>query len=118
MFSEDTPIFQQLAAQIARDIVAGVFPEGSAVPSAQEYAVFYEMNPATAGKGVNVLVEQGVLYRKRGIGMFVADGAKDLLRSRRRAEFRAKYIDPLKDEAQILGIEAPELIQLIEEDPQ
>lgn len=117
MLAEDTPIYQQLAAQLANDIVSGTYPEGSGVPSAQEYSVFYQMNPATAGKALNVLVEQGVLYKKRGIGMFVAEGATGLLRTRRQAEFRERYIEPLKQEARMLGIEIAELKQLIEEDP-
>lgn len=57
-------------------VAAGSCPEESAVPSATDFAVFYQINPATASKGVNVLVELGVLYKKRGIGMFVRTGAR------------------------------------------
>lgn len=115
MFTDDSPIFQQLASRIADDIVAGAYPEGSAVPSATDFAVFYQMNPATASKGVNVLVDLGVLYKKRGIGMFVADGARELLHTRRREEFRKQYVAPLLREAGVLGIGASELHQLISE---
>ncbi|MCU1406721.1 MAG: GntR family transcriptional regulator [Glaciihabitans sp.] len=113
MFTEDSPIFQQLAARIADEIVAGTYPEESAVPSTNEYAVFYRINPATAGKGVNLLVEQGVLYKKRGVGMFVASGAKEMLRTRRHAEFREQYISPLVREARMLGISSAELAEMI-----
>lgn len=113
MFAEETPIFLQLARRISNEILSGVYPEGSAVPSASDYALFYRMNPATAGKGVNVLVEQGILFKKRGVGMFVSTGAQDLLRSRRRAEFTARYLDPLVDEAQLLGIDPGELASMI-----
>ena len=114
MFSEGSPIFQQLAAQIANDIVAGTYPEGTAVPSASEYAIFYQMNPATAGKAVNVLVEQGVLFKKRGVGMFVSEGASDLLRTQRRTAFRDLFVGPLVREARVLGIETTELTRMID----
>ncbi|MDY7526557.1 GntR family transcriptional regulator [Cryobacterium sp. 10C2] len=113
MFSEGSPIFQQLAAQIANDIVAGTYPEGTAVPSASEYAIFYQMNPATAGKAVNVLVEQGVLFKKRGVGMFVSEGARELLSAQRHAAFRALFVEPLVREAHVLGIETEELARMI-----
>jgi GntR family transcriptional regulator len=115
MFTDDLPIFQQLATQIADDIVRGVYAEESAVPSTNEYAAFYRINPATAGKGVNLLVEQGVLYKKRGVGMFVATGARDVLRKQRLTEFRTQFIEPLLREAQMLGIEPAELSEMIEE---
>lgn len=113
MDSDSSPIFHQLAAQIMQDIVTGTYPEETAVPSTNEYAAFYRINPATAGKGVNLLVEQGVLYKKRGVGMFVATGARELLRTRRRAEFSEQYIAPLMREAQMLGISTSELAQMI-----
>ncbi len=116
MFTGDRPIFQQLATQIADDIVRGTYPEESAVPSTNEYATFYRINPATAGKAVNQLVEQGVLYKKRGVGMFVSTGAKELLMTRKREEFREQYIEPLVREAEVLGISTAELAQMIERD--
>lgn len=114
MFSGDAPIFQQLAAKIADDIVAGTYPEETAVPSATDFAVFYQMNPATASKGVNLLVDLGALYKKRGVGMFVATGAADLLRARRREEFRTQYLQPLLREAGVLGIDTADLHQMID----
>jgi len=84
------------------------------VPSATDLALLFQMNPATASKGVNVLVELGALYKKRGIGMFVASGARELLRSRRREEFRRQYIEPLLVEATVLEIGRVELHQLLD----
>jgi GntR family transcriptional regulator len=115
VFTGDSPIFQQLAEKIADDIVSGSYPEETAVPSATDFSVFYQMNPATASKGVNVLVDLGVLYKKRGIGMFVATGARELLLSRRRATFRDQYLTPLLREAGVLRISAAELHQMIDE---
>ena len=116
MFTGDGPIFQQLADRVAADIIAGTYPEESGVPSTNDYAIFYEISPITASKGINVLVEQGVLYKKRGIGMFVATDARELLRSRRRAEFREQYIAPLVREAKLLGLSAGELAEMINQE--
>lgn len=118
MFAGEGPIFQQLAAKIADDIVGRTYAEESAVPSATDFAVFHQMNPATASKGVNMLVELGVLYKKRGIGMFVATGARDLLLRRRREEFHARYVQPLIREAAVLDITAGELHSMIDDEEQ
>lgn len=115
MFTGDSPLFQQLSEKIADDIVSGSYPEESAVPSATDFAVFFQMNPATASKGVNVLVDLGVLYKKRGIGMFVAVGARELLLSRRREQFHQHYLEPLLREARVINIGAAELRQMIDE---
>ena len=115
MFVDEGPAFQRLAARIADEIVAGTYPEETAVPSATDFAVFHQMNPATASKGVNLLVELGALYKKRGIGMFVATGARELLRSRRREEFRQQYMEPLLREARVLGIGDAELHHMIDQ---
>jgi GntR family transcriptional regulator len=116
MFTGEGPIFQQLAAKIADDIVSGAYPEETAVPSATDFALFHQINPATASKGVNALVDSGVLYKKRGIGMFVASGARELLRTRRREEFRRQYIEPLLREAVFLEITPIELHAMIDDE--
>jgi len=116
MFAGEGPIFQQLAVEIAENIVAGIYPEETAVPSATDFAVFHQINPATASKGVNMLVEIGVLYKKRGVGMFVATGAREVLRTRRREEFRTQYLQPLLQEATVLDITAGELHSMIDDE--
>ena len=118
MFAGEGPIFQQLAAKIADDIVRGMYAEETAVPSATDFAVFHQMNPATASKGVNLLVELGVLYKKRGVGMFVATGARKLLMLQRREEFRGQYLRPLLREAAVLNITAGELHSMIDDEEQ
>ena len=110
---ESRPIFQQIAEQIENDIIAGSLPEETQVPSTNEFAAFLRINPATAGKGVGLLVDAGILYKKRGIGMFVASGARARLISERRERFRAQYIAPLLAEAQKLGIDPDQLVRLI-----
>ncbi|WP_157156624.1 MULTISPECIES: GntR family transcriptional regulator [unclassified Diaminobutyricimonas] len=108
------PIFMQIAELIENDIISGTLPEETQVPSTNEFAVFYRINPATAGKGVNLLVDAGVLYKKRGIGMFVAEGARDRLIATRRDRFTTEFIQPLLIEARKLGISTSQLATIIQ----
>ncbi|OAS86758.1 MULTISPECIES: GntR family transcriptional regulator [Metabacillus] len=112
----ERPIFQQIAEKIEESILNGSLTEGDKAPSTNEIASFYQINPATAAKGINQLVEQEILYKKRGIGMFVSTGARDLLVNRRKQEFYDSFIIPLKQEAQNLNITKDELIELIEKE--
>ncbi|MFF5227691.1 GntR family transcriptional regulator [Dactylosporangium sp. NPDC000521] len=111
---EGRPIFLQIAEQIETSIVDGSLPEETQVPSTNELAAFHRINPATAAKGVNQLVDDGVLYKKRGIGMFVAPGARARLRQRRKEQFSELYLQPLLAEAAKLGIHPDELKTMID----
>jgi GntR family transcriptional regulator len=113
VLDEGTPLFLQIAGQLSADIVDGTLAEGSRVPSTNEFAAFYRINPATAAKGINMLVDSGVLEKRRGIGMFVVSGARARLIGLRRKEFAEQYIEPMVTEAQRLGIGTEELIELI-----
>src|SRR6476660_8382504 len=99
VIDDSRPIFLQIAELIENDIVDGALGEEGQVPSTNEFAAFYRINPATAAKGVNRLVDDGILYKKRGIGMFVSSGARAKLRLRRRAQFSDQYLRPLLAEA-------------------
>jgi GntR family transcriptional regulator len=112
---EGTPLFAQVAERLAADIADGGLAEGERVPSTNELAAFYRINPATAAKGINVLADEGLLDKRRGIGMFVAAGARATLLARRRAGFTERYVQPLLTEATRLGIDSDELIGLIKE---
>src|SRR3982750_1972080 len=98
------PIFRQIATQLEDAVVDGTLPEESQAPSSNELAAFHRINPATAAKGLNQLVADGVLYKRRGVGMFVATGARDQLLKRRRSEFADQYLTPLLAEAGKPGI--------------
>ncbi|MEO5535218.1 MAG: GntR family transcriptional regulator [Pseudolysinimonas sp.] len=111
---ESKPIFQQIAERIENDIISGALPEETQVPSTNEFAAFLRINPATANKGVGLLVDSGVLYKKRGIGMFVTRGARDRLTAERRERFRDEYLAPLLAEARKLGIDERQLAALIQ----
>jgi DNA-binding transcriptional regulator YhcF (GntR family) len=110
---DGTPLFVQIAEQLADDIVDGTLAEGARVPSTNELAAFYRINPATAAKGINLLVDDGVVEKRRGIGMFVAAGAQEQLRAGRRKRFAEQYVDPMLAEANRLGIDTDTLVSLI-----
>lgn len=113
-FHDGQPIFQQLADQLKEGILSGAYPEQTQVPSITEYSVNYKINPATALKGINLLVDEGLLYKKRGVGMFVATGAQEKLRQQRRERFYQDYVAKLVREGRNLGLTQGELIRLIE----
>ena len=110
-FQGEKPIFLQLAEQLEAGILSGAYPEGSQVPSITEYAATYKINPATALKGINLLVNAGLLYKKRGIGMFVAQAA---LRKQRSEDFYHNYVEKLVREAKNLGLTLDQLTELIQ----
>lgn len=113
MIEEGKPIFVQIAEQIENDIIGGSYPAETQVPSTNEFAAFHRINPATAGKGVNLLVDEGILYKKRGIGMFVAEGARERLIAKRSESFLHEFLQPLLTEAAKLGISAEQLTDMI-----
>src|SRR5215510_9082577 len=108
------PMFLQIAEQIENSIIDGTLAEEAQVPSTNELAAFHRINPATAAKGVNQLVDDGVLYKKRGIGMFVSPGSRAKLRLRRREHFSDQYLRPLLAEAHKLGLTADEVKDMID----
>lgn len=113
MLDDSRPIFLQIAELIEGDIVAGALAEEAQAPSTNDFAAFYRINPATAAKGINKLVDEGILYKKRGIGMFVATGARTRLLERRREEFFHDFVQPLTREARRLGISVDALTDMI-----
>jgi GntR family transcriptional regulator len=115
VIEEGRPLFLQIAEQIEDSIVDGSLAEEAQAPSTNELAAFYRINPATAAKGVAMLTDKGVIYKRRGIGMFVADGAREQLLGERRAAFADRYIDPLIAEARTLGLDATDLAALLAE---
>lgn len=112
-FSADVPIFLQVAEQIESAILSGALEEGAQAPSTTEISVLYKINPATALKGVTKLADDGVLFKKRGLGMFVSEGAKQLIVTKRQSRFFEKYIVPLIEEAGKLGLSYEMLDEMI-----
>jgi GntR family transcriptional regulator len=112
-FNLDKSIYLQIAEQIEDSILQNALEEETQVPSTNQLAALYRINPATAGKGINILVDSGILYKRRGIGMFVAAGARDQIRSKRKDMFYENYVRPLLAEASQLGISPAELCDMI-----
>ncbi len=115
MFDDRSPIYQQIADKIKEDILSGALREDEQVMSTNQYAAYYRINPATAAKGFHQLVDEGVLYKRRGIGMFVAPDARDRLRTQRRERFFDEVVDPMIDQAKILGIPVGEIVDRLRE---
>lgn len=113
VLSQEKSIYLQIAEMIETDILRGIILEEEKVASTNELAKQYAINPATAAKGINILVDEGVLYKKRGIGMFVSSGAKEIILNRRKGEFLETYVKRLLQEAKSLGLKREEIIEMI-----
>lgn len=113
-FESEKPIYLQLAEAIEDDILKGIFEEETQIISTTEISLNFKINPATAGKGINLLVDEGILYKKRGVGMFVSKGAKEKILKKRKEDFFESYIISLLDEASKINITKEEIIKMIE----
>ena len=112
--NDQSLIYLQIAAMIEDDILRGVYREEEQVPSTNELARVYNINPATAGKGLNLLAGEGILYKRRGLGMFVSPGAAEKVKDKRRVAFVQRYVAPMVREGQSLGLSRGELLALVE----
>ena len=112
-FDTDKSIYLQIAESIEDDILQKAIEEETQVPSTNQMAVMYRINPATAAKGINILVSEGILYKKRGIGMFVSSGAVKKILFKRKKAFSDRYVIPLLAEASNLDISKDEITDMI-----
>ncbi len=110
----EKPIFLLFAEEIEENILKGIYEEGSQIPSTTEVAMKFKINPATAIRGENLLVDEGTIYKKRGIGMFVAAGAREKIINKRKSAFYDSYILPLLKESNNLNLTINEVIGMIE----
>jgi GntR family transcriptional regulator len=115
VFDDNSPIYLQIANGIKNDVLSGALREDEQVMSTNQYAAFYQINPATAAKGFAQLVDEGVLYKKRGIGMFVSPDARARLRRQRRDRFFSEVVDPMLAEARMVGVDVGEIVKYIGE---
>ena len=115
ILTQEKSIYIQISEMIENDILRDILLEEEKTPSTNELAKMYSINPATAAKGINILVDKGILYKKRGIGMFVQQGAKEKIKNQRKSEFYENYIQKLIVEANNLGISKKELVNMITE---
>ncbi|NLY08706.1 MAG: GntR family transcriptional regulator [Tissierellia bacterium] len=112
--TNSSPIFVQIAEGIEDGILSGAFPEDTRIPSTTEISSLYKINPATALKGINLLVSEGFIYKKRGLGMFVTLGAVKMIKKKRQDTFVSDFISPLIKEALRLDISSTELLSILE----
>jgi len=113
MFDDRSPIYRQIADRIEADVLTGALRGDEQVMSTNKYAAFHRINPATVAKAFQQLVDDGVLYKKRGIGMFVSPEAPETLRSRRRKTFFTDVVDPMVAQALAIGVPVADLIDRI-----
>lgn len=113
-FDSEKPIYMQIATELEDAIVTGAFAEEAQIPSTTEISAQFTINPATVLKGMSLLVDQGILYKKRGVGMFVKEGAAEQIRESRKAQFFETYILSMVREAKRIGLSREELLGLIE----
>ena len=113
ILTQEKSIYIQISEMIENDILRDILLEEEKTPSTNELAKMYSINPATAAKGINILVDKGIWYKKRGIGMFVEQGAKEKIKIQRKSEFYSNYIQKLIEEANNLGITKKELVNMI-----
>ena len=110
----DKPIFIQIAEQLEDSIFTGIFPEETKIPSTNEISALLNINPHTVLKGMNMLVDEEVIYKRRGLGMYVKEGAVNKIRTKRQGQFFSQYIEALITEAAKLNMSKEEVIKLIE----
>lgn len=114
-FDDRSPIYRQIADRIEAEVLSGALAGDEQVMSTNKYAAFHRINPATVNKAFQQLVDDGILYKRRGIGMFVSPQARQQIRARRRKSFFTDVVDPMVAQATAIGIELPELIDRITE---
>ncbi|MCT4545142.1 MAG: GntR family transcriptional regulator [Vallitalea sp.] len=106
-------LFQQIAEIIEDQILSGILLVDEQVYSTNQLSKLYNINPATARKGLNLLVDEKIIYKKRGLGMFVSEGAVDYIKNKRKNNFYDDYIVKLLKEGEKLHISKDEIIDMI-----
>lgn len=112
-FDEGQPIFQQIAEIIEDDILNGTYSEDDQIMSIAQFASTFQVNPATAVKGVALLVNEEILYKKRGLGMYVSADAKEKIKDKRRERFYSELVLKLLEEAEKLELTTEDVIEMI-----
>lgn len=114
-FQDETkPIYVQIAEWLETEIINGNLQTHEKVYSQYQLAEMFNINPATAAKGLNLLAEENLLYKKRGLGMFVAEHAKETIMKKRKEKVLKKLIHDVVLEAKRLGVSKEELIGMIQ----
>jgi DNA-binding transcriptional regulator YhcF (GntR family) len=113
VFNDTEPLYIQIAQWLEDKIVTGQLRADEQVPSTTELSQSLKINPATVRKGVSILVDKGLVYKKRGMGMYVTENAVANVRDDRREKFFDDFIVPLLAEARRLGITSEDIIEML-----
>ena len=108
------PLYLQIAEQIEEGIFTEAIKEETQIPSTNEVALRYKINPATVLKGMNILVDDKIIYKRRGIGMFVCEGAFEKIKTKRQDHFYSEYVGSMVDEAKKLNLNKDDIIKMID----
>ena len=110
-FEDSTPIYLQIAEEVRTQILSGDLSDGDRLTSTTEYATRYRINPATANKAITLLVDEGLVVKRRGIGMFVAHGAYEHLRNERARTYVDTTLGPALHAGRVLGLSDDDLVE-------
>jgi len=110
-WNEDLPIYRQLRDRVVAMILEGVLADGDALPSVRNVAAEYRLNPLTVLKGYQELVDEGLVEKKRGRGMFVTEGSQDQLLKDERTRFLEKEWPLVRATIKRLGLTATDLLK-------
>ena len=116
-FDDRSPIYRQIADRIRSEVLDGTLEGDEQVMSTTRYATHFRINPATVAKAFQELVDEGVLYKRRGLGMFVVPDAREVLRAEHRERFFVDRVDPMVAEARAIGVSLTDVIHRIEQHP-
>lgn len=113
LLNENKPIYLQIKEKIEDQIVNNQLKEHDQIPSTMQMVQFYKVNHITVAKGINLLVDEELVYKKRGVGMFVAEGAREKLLQSRKKIFKDSYVLPMIQEAEKLGLTDEDITDII-----
>lgn len=114
LLNEKKAIYEQIKDWLADQIIDETLVENDKVPSTNDIVTYFKVNHITVSKGVAQLVDDGVLFKKRGVGMFVAEGARDKLLQKRKEDFVEEYLEPMLEEARKLDLTEQDIQKLID----
>lgn len=114
-FDDKKPIFIQIKEVIEDQIINNRLNDHDQIPSTNQLVQFYKINHITVSKGIDLLVEEEIIYKKRGVGMFVMEGAKEKLLLQRRNAFAENFVLPMLKEAEKLKLSDAAIMKIIEE---
>lgn len=112
-WTDDQPIYRQLRDRVVAMILDGTLAEGDSLPSVRNVAAEHQLNPLTVLKGYQELVDEGLVEKRRGLGMFVREGATGKLMTDERAKFLKDEWPKVADTIQRLGLTVDELLKTL-----